>query len=250
MKIICAGDSLTRGQVSADYVAMLQNRFAATTVNAGVNYELSSGLRQRLDAIVAQQPDVVTVLTGTNNVRYTLSAIDAAALRRRWKTTDEISAKTYRQDLVGIAEHLLTRTRARVAFLSLPVIGEDLHSPPVQRAAEYSEIVRTVAAERHIAYLPLHERMTAFLRDAGHTPGTAWRPGALLASTAAIQHFVLRRSFDAVSASRGLLLTTDTVHLNGRAAAMIADLIAEFVTDDKTTAEADSASAGRSPTTH
>lgn len=75
-----------------------------------------------------------------------------------------------------------------------------------------------------MAYLPLYERMTAFLADSGKRPRTMFRPGMGLASTAAMQHFLLRRGFDAISRSRGLQLTTDTIHLNSRGAAIIADL--------------------------
>ena len=86
MKLICLGDSITRGQVSADYVALLRTRLPDDTViNAGVNYEPSSELVKRLDAVIAQDPDVVTVLIGTNDANATLSGKRARALRRRWK---------------------------------------------------------------------------------------------------------------------------------------------------------------------
>jgi hypothetical protein len=49
-------------------------------------------------------------------------------------------------------------------------------------------------------------------------------------ATAATQHFVLRRSFDSISGRRGLQLTTDFMHQNTRGAAMIADLIEQFLT--------------------
>jgi len=230
MKIICTGDSLTRGQVSADYVALLQHRLRdAVVVNSGVNYELSSGLLARLDGVVAQDPDVVTVLIGTNDLRFVLSDKDANSLRRRWKLTEEPTAAGYRENLSAIVTRLRRQTRARVALLSPPVIGEDPESTPVRKAGEYSQIVREVAAEHHVTYLPLHEQMVALLRASGRSPGTAFRPGILLAATAATQHFVLRRSLDAISRSRGLQLTTDTIHLNDQGARMIAELVEGFV---------------------
>jgi lysophospholipase L1-like esterase len=233
---VCAGDSLTRAQVSADYVAMLRERLPdATIVNAGVNYDLSSGLLRRLDQIVAEDPDVVTVLIGTNDVRSVLSETDARQLRRRWKLTEPPTADGFRQNLSAIVTTLRQRTRARLALLSLPVIGEDLDSAPMRRVAEYSGILRAVAAEHDVAYLALYERMVAFLAEQGTAPGTRHRPGVLLAASAATQHFVLRRSFDAISRSRGLQLTTDTIHLNTRGAGMIAEFIADFAAGRSTT---------------
>ncbi|MBC8070782.1 MAG: SGNH/GDSL hydrolase family protein [Deltaproteobacteria bacterium] len=210
--------------MSADYVALIRQALPdVEVVNAGVNLELSSGLVSRLGALTEHQPDVACVLTGTNNVRYALDEHDAERLRRRWQLTDTPSPASYRDDLRTIAGRL-RETGARVALSSLPVIGEVLDSEPVRRAAEYSSVVREVAAEQQVGYLPLHERMVAFLERHPAVPATRFRPGRYLVTTAALQNFLLRRSFDAISRSRGLQLTTDTIHLNGRGAAMLAEL--------------------------
>jgi lysophospholipase L1-like esterase len=182
----------------------------------------------------AEHREVVTVLIGTNDLRFALSDKDAASLRRRWKLTEDPTAAGYRDNLSAIVARLRERTRARVALLSPPVIGEDLESLPVRKAGEYSRIVCEVAAEHDVTYLPLNERMVDLLRAAGRTPGTAFRPGVLLAATAATQHFVLRRGLDAISRSRGLRLTTDTIHLNDQGAVMIADLVEGFVRNEST----------------
>lgn len=61
MKLLCAGDSLTRAQISADYVEAVGKRIAGKVVRAGVNLELSSGLVARLDALVAHEADAIAV---------------------------------------------------------------------------------------------------------------------------------------------------------------------------------------------
>jgi lysophospholipase L1-like esterase len=230
MKVLCAGDSLTRAQISADYVDAVGKTIAGTVVRAGVNLELSSGLVARLDALVAHEADAVTVLTGTNNVRYALSEADAKALSRRWGITTPQSLETYREDLRIIARRLRD-TGARVAFLSLPVVGEVLNSEPLRKAGEFSSVVREVTAEQGVSYLPLHERMVDFLEAHPAVPNTLFRPGRFLTLTAAAQHLIFRRSFDAISQARGLQLTTDTIHLNTRGAAMITELIAAWLKD-------------------
>ena len=230
MKIICVGDSLTRAQVSADYVALLRDRLPhAEIVNAGVNYEPSSVLAERVAAVADQGPDVVTVLTGTNDLRALLSEQDRASLRGRWRLTADPTADGYRANLTTIVRTVRERSGARVALLSPPVIGEELGSAPLRLAGEFAEIVAKVATDQDAAYLPLYERMTELLRRDGGRPGTSFRPGRRLASTAAMQHFLLRRGFDAISRSRGLMLTTDTIHLNSRGATLIADLIEEYL---------------------
>jgi tRNA isopentenyl-2-thiomethyl-A-37 hydroxylase MiaE len=47
---------------------------------------------------------------------------------------------------------------------------------------------------------------------------------------AQFQHHVRHRSWDAAAASNGLILLSDHTHLGERAAAVVADLVAEFVT--------------------
>ncbi|GIG69920.1 SGNH/GDSL hydrolase family protein [Phytomonospora endophytica] len=225
MKLLCLGDSITRAQVSADYTAILRDRLPRfTVVGSGVNHEMSAGLLARLDTAVAARPDVVTVLIGTNDLRHALDPRDADALTKRWGLTGPHDADAYCAHLSGIATRLRDETGARVALISPPVLGEDPGSPAMALAAEYADITREVATEHEVAYLPLHERMLELLGDGG----PRYRTGAVYAARAAIRHFVLRQGFDTVSRSRGLRLTTDTVHLNGVGARLVADLIAGF----------------------
>jgi lysophospholipase L1-like esterase len=226
MKVICVGDSITRGQVSANYVKMLESRLPGTTViNAGVNYDVSAHVLDRLSEVVDQDPDVVTVLIGTNDATATLGETTARKLRERWKVAEDPSPGGYAANLSAIATRLKDETRARIALISPPVLGEDLDSVALRRTSEFGEIVRKVAAEQFVQYLPLNEQMVAHLEKADRKPRVHYRADSLLAPTAAMQHFFLGRGFDAISKSRGLLLTTDTVHLNSRGAGMIADLI-------------------------
>jgi lysophospholipase L1-like esterase len=234
MKIICAGDSLTRAQVSVDYVAMLSTRLPrAVIVNAGVNYEPSSVLASRIADLAAQDPDLITVLTGTNDMRALLSHRDRKSLRKRWTLTADPTPDAYRANLTTIVQTIQQHSDAQIALLSPPVIGEELGSVPVRLAADFAEIVCKVAADQDVTYLPLYEQMIAVLKQSSKRPGTTFRPGAWLASTAAMQHFLLRRQFDAISRSRGLQLTTDTIHLNFRGAAIIADLIETHATRNR-----------------
>lgn len=229
-RVVCVGDSITRGQVSVDYVAMLRSRFPYTFVNRGVNYDLAHSVLLRLDQIVADDPDHVTVLIGTNDATATLGHRNLRLMKWLKRIPTTPTPQWYRDNLSAIVLGLEQRTHASVALLSLPTIGEALDSTPMRRASEYSAIVREVATTHDVAYLPLHERQLDHLRSARHQPGTRYRDGLLLSSTASTQHFVLRRGFDDIARRRGLLLTTDTVHQNTRGAAMIADVIEQHLT--------------------
>lgn len=66
--VACAGDSITRGQSSANWVDILQRRFAADGyqfVNAGIDGDPAWNVLQRIDDVVHCQPDAVTLQVGT-----------------------------------------------------------------------------------------------------------------------------------------------------------------------------------------
>ncbi|MDW6063094.1 SGNH/GDSL hydrolase family protein [Streptomyces sp. FXJ1.4098] len=230
--VVCLGDSLTSAQVSVDYIKMLKERTAGhpyAFTNAGVNGDLAYNALQRLDPVVAQRPDVVIVLIGTNDANASLSEKNVRMYTKMKQLPRRPTIDWYRQNLTAIAHRLTEETDARVALSSLPVLGEEPGSAPMLRAGEFSEVVKETAAACGTAYLPLYERQTDHLRGCGRTPRIDFRDGRALSSRAAMQHFMLRRSFDSIARRRGLELTTDFIHQNSRGAAMIADVVEEFL---------------------
>ncbi|ORA23058.1 SGNH/GDSL hydrolase family protein [Mycobacterium aquaticum] len=232
-RVVCLGDSITRGQLSADYVAMLSDRpvlspFAFT--NAGVNGELTENTLRRVAAVVELQPDLVTVLIGGNDVVASMSAKSSARARRLNKLTGSPGIDGFTDNVAAIVERLMRETSARIGLLSLPVLGEDIGSDSVRRSQEYSAVLKKIAESNRLAYLPLNERQVEYLTAGGFRPGTHYRDNLALMAGGAIQHFLLRRPLDDISRRRGLRLTTDLLHQNTRGATMIADLIEEFVT--------------------
>ena len=120
--VLCAGDSITHGVVSANYVDMLERRFAADGyefVNAGVNGNLAYNLLQRLDDVIACQPDVVTVLIGTNDVNATFSQEWEDSYRKEQKLPEKPTLAWYRLNVERIIDRLRSETDAayrRVGF--------------------------------------------------------------------------------------------------------------------------------------
>ncbi|WP_052488113.1 SGNH/GDSL hydrolase family protein [Gordoniibacillus kamchatkensis] len=232
MRVVCAGCSITRGQVSIDYVEMLRRRFAGrpvTFANSGVNYDVAFNLQERLNEVIAQNPDIVTILIGTNDANSTLSPKNSRLLRFLKKLPVIPSPDWYKENLNIIVKELKERTNAHVALLSLPVIGEDVDSEANRRTGEYSAIINDVAKSHGVTYLPLNERMKAYLQLQNKTSSFPYRPGLYQSSTASMQHFMLRRDLDTISSRRGLQLTIDNIHLNSRGAGMVADLIESLI---------------------
>lgn len=230
--VVCFGASLTAGTVSFNYLDLLGARTALADfrfINHGVNGDLAWNGLERLDRAIAEKPDFVTILIGTNDINATMSERNLLRYKAFNHLPTEPTLTWYECNLGTIVKRLKHETQARLALLSLAVIGEDLEHEANRKVALYNEAVRRVAREENVAYLPLHERMLAYLREheADRTqlpPRLKYRDGLHNTGNALALHSS-GLSWDEVSRRNGLLLTTDTLHLNSIGAGMIADLI-------------------------
>jgi lysophospholipase L1-like esterase len=231
-RVVCLGDSITRGQLSVDYVKMLASRTSGKPfvfTNEGVNGDLAENTLRRLDSVIDLRPDLVTVLIGANDANASMSEKNSVRATRMKKLSGRPTIEGFGESVAAIIDRLTKEASARVGLLSLPVLGEELGSESVQRSQQYSEVLKQIAETRGVAYLPLNERQVEHLAAGDFTPRTRYRDGLGLLVGGAIQHVVLRRSLDDISRRRGLQLSTDLLHQNTRGATMIADLIEEFV---------------------
>ena len=230
--VVCAGDSITRGAVSADYVSVLAARLPDWDfVNAGANGELAFNLAERLDDIVALDPDAVTVLVGTNDVNATFG-IQAAIGYMATKRLPEMPSPTFfRENLVGIVRALKRETRAHIALFSIPPIGEEPEHYAYLRTEEYAQIIQGVAKAEGVEYLPLRERLCSYLEGLPPTPDhpLGFRGfGAAQLRAGRMQRY-LGKSLDEVSASNRFHILVDGIHLNTHGASMAADLAESFL---------------------
>mmetsp|Transcript_38943 Transcript_38943/g.97857 ORF Transcript_38943/g.97857 Transcript_38943/m.97857 type:complete len:452 (+) Transcript_38943:80-1435(+) len=243
--IVCVGDSLTRGNLSADWVGALRGQLAkglgqedpAVVLNAGVNMHCSKNIQERLCEVIACRPSHVTVLVGTNDLKAELSPVEGFLYRYFGKLPEVPTLETYEQTLREIRETLVA-AGAQVALVSPPVLGEVLNSKANQRAAQFADAVRRVAEEGgdSCAYLPLFERTAAALPAQGGKDYCGVQFFTLLC-TLCIDMHLLRRDLADIQRERNLGVTVDLVHLGPSAASMLADMVADFVRSARVTSE-------------
>lgn len=235
--VVCFGASLTAGTVSFDYLELLSARPTLAGfrfINHGVNADLAWNGLQRLDKVIADHPDFVTILIGTNDVNATLSERNRLRYLSFNHLPQDPTLTWYEENLRAVITRLKQETTARLALLSLAVIGEDLEHEANRQVSRYNEVVRRVASDEAIDYLPLHERMVAYLKEhegdrATLPPRLEYRDGLTNVGNAVALH-ATGLTWDEVSRRNGLLVTTDTLHLNSVGAGMIADLIDRWLT--------------------
>jgi acyl-CoA thioesterase-1 len=234
--VVCAGDSITHGVASADYVALLRDRFGGrgyVFVNAGISGDLAYNLLGRVDDIVACRPDVVTVQIGSNDVLGSSYEFMEAYFTRFKHIPQSPSLAWFGQNFYKIVKRLQNETEAQIAVLSMPMLGEDLTGEMNQRIARYNRLIQETAAVLGADYLPLNERLAALIEEPDNKPvqpfDTDMRETRNRMFWALVGHYILQRSWDQVAAANGFLLLSDGVHLNDRSAGVAAELIANWL---------------------
>ena len=235
-KLICIGASLTEGTVSSNFVDLLQIKFPRLEViNSGVNGDLAWNALQRLsEKVIAHQPQGVSILLGTNDVNCTLSERN----RFRYLEFNKLPIERpdlawYEENLRKILSRIKSETSAQVAMLSLPMIGEDMDHISNQRMQHYNKVIQSVAQDFGATFIPLHDHMLAYLKaheaDRAQLPPRMEYRDGLIAIGNAIALHSLGMSWNEVSAQNGLLLLTDCLHLNDTAAAMVSELVGNWI---------------------
>ncbi|MGW7568438.1 SGNH/GDSL hydrolase family protein [Streptomyces tendae] len=227
-RIACLGDSLTRALISADYLDALGRRHPPGDLRLarfGANGDFAHNLLRSLDAVIANPPDVITVLIGTNDARASLAGYRVDKAMKRKRLPERPSAGWFQQCLGAVVERLRAETDATIGLLSLPVLGQRLDGPAAQASQRYSRMIAEVATANEVTYLPLHERQIEELRQADPPPIPYREVTPAAGLGVFVQHAVLRRGLDTISRRRNLVLTTDHIHQNSRGAALIAEVI-------------------------
>jgi len=227
--IVCLGDSITRGNLSADWVSSLrQDMKQGLVLNAGVNMQCSQNIQQRIGEVIACKPSHVTVLVGTNDLKAALSPVEGFMYQVFGDLPEVPSLESYEKTLKDIKERLIN-AGANVALVSPPVLGEDIQSEANRRAAEFASVVRKVAESGggSCTYLPLFE-MTYAALPAGGRPYCGMNFFAWCCLLCWDMH-ILQRDPAEIQRERNLGVTLDLVHLGPGAAKDLADMVHDFV---------------------
>jgi lysophospholipase L1-like esterase len=188
---------------------------------------------QRLPDIVNLQPDYVIVLLGDNDVLALISTKVAQFDRLTKQLPSQPSPQWYRENIQAIVRRLRRDTSARIALCSLIPIGEDpgaahpFQAEANRRIAEYSAMLKEIAQEEAVSYLPFYERIHELILA---SPGRAFTRFAFLPFYRDVfRQVVLRKSNDEIGRLNGWRFHRDGIHLNSRSGEILADLVQQFL---------------------
>ena len=217
--VVFAGDSITHGRISANFVEMTEEQASAdnwSVVNAGVNAELSFNLLSRFEDIVACHPDRIFILIGTNDVTGSFNEDLSKRAVKRQDLPQSPSKNWYEKNLAALVDILKEQTGAHIAIFTLPPIGENLEHPMNKSVREFNVVIRKIAGERGITVLPLYEELARGIAENAPPDFKPKEPDKYtsLVTRAAFSRAVFRRSFDRIGEKNGYLYHSDPLHLD------------------------------------
>ncbi|TFF37653.1 SGNH/GDSL hydrolase family protein [Mucilaginibacter psychrotolerans] len=224
--VVSAGDSITQATFSSDYLSTLRKRLKGQHyefVNAGQVGDTSEGLLKRIDKdVLAHDPNFITILIGANDARRDIEPKHAI--------------ECYRHTIEAIILKIRNKTNAPVALISLAPLGENPHSSKNKTVEQFNAVLKAIAAKHNLGYLPFFENLIPALIDKKTLDKSEFKLNlatALIKS--AFKKYILRKSWDAISASNGFSILTDGIHFNDKAGNILADLILEWLLSVKKT---------------
>ncbi len=176
IEYVAIGDSLTAGVGVEDYKESYPYQLAQK-MSVGSNSVLLKslaipGARTKnisnifLDEVILLNPDVITILSGVNDVY------------------GNVSIEDFERDYRELVEGIHSNTDSKVYLINLPYIGDTtLILPPYNyyfdyKTKQFNKIIEKVALENNLTYIDLYSQAKIFAQDDSYYSSDAFHPSA------------------------------------------------------------------------
>ena len=174
---VALGDSLTAG-VGVDtyeqsYPHLLAEYFAGNDYQVTIKSRAIPGAKTKdllnglIPAAIRDNPDIITLLIGVNDVH------------------SQISLKDFRTNYENILERLTKETKAKIYIINIPYIGaNNLVLPPYnylfdRRTKQYNKVIEELATKYNIKYIDLYTQTEDLFKENGsHYAADFFHPSA------------------------------------------------------------------------
>lgn len=234
--VVLLGDSLTHGSMGHGYIEGLQQEMGSQGwqfINAGVNADLAYNALQRVDDVIACQPDYVIVLIGMNDALGTLTPEKGQSYVQLKRLPALPAEADFKRDMSLLIEALQQNTSAKIALSSTTLFGEISNSEVNQHVLKFVAETKQLAAQYQLSYLPLNEAFWQAL-PLENEPENDYcimqnnDDGKHLAENA-LRYYLLGQSWEKISELNDLQLSVDCVHLNATSADIVVDVFSSWL---------------------
>jgi lysophospholipase L1-like esterase len=226
---VAFGDSLTQGNMSANWVAKLANaRPNLQVFNAGMNADLTYTLLNRIDDLLACQPQYISLWVGCNDVNATMAPARMQRYYALGKITQDADHEGFVKNYRELIEVLIANTTAKIAIVSIAPITEDWQHPANQKGDIYNETVKQLAAEYNLDYIPFRETLRNNMPQSNGQLSD-YELGFPVIRRSCLKHYFLGKSWNEIATERKCMYLTDNIHLNDTAADIVLQQMLSFL---------------------
>jgi len=227
--VVLIGDSLTHGNVQPSWVNSMRKKMGEDFefINAGINGETTNDVLNRINEILSCDPNIATLLIGNNNLMGSFERNE-----RNYKKSKQVewSINGFENEYRMIVKRLI-ENNITLAVSSLMSYGEEIGSVEFERTREYSKIIKKIADEFSLYYIPLFEEIEKYLIEKG---GNTNLPKIENDSLIMLQNFMikkilLKQSWDKISTDSRFKVTLDHIHFNNYSANLMESMVSEFI---------------------
>jgi len=235
-KILFAGDSLTLGHLGRGFLPLLREDFPGVElINLGKGGDTLAGIGSRTMKRLAEDSSIagLVIEAGHNDIilpDFMNKTLVYKSIAKTFYRKASAPALTHEEFISRYRETIRSirvLCSCPVAVTTLSCISEDLTSPLNIKRSRFNEEIRKMAGEENIILLDVAQRFDSILEESG---GSAYLMDDVVKLTRADKRASGSDQYaNALSRERGLVLTIDGVHLNGRGALLYKETLSGFV---------------------
>lgn len=227
--VVLIGDSLTHGNVQPSWVNSMRKKMGEDFefINAGINGETTNDVLNRINEILACDPNIATLLIGNNNLMGSFERNE-----RNYKKSKQVewSINGFENEYRMIVKRLIEND-IKLAVSSLMSYGEEIGSDEFERTREYSKIIKKIADEFSLYYIPLFEEIEKYLIEKGENTNLPKieNDSLIMLQNFMIKKILLKQSWDKISTDSRFRVTLDHIHFNNYSANLMESMVSEFI---------------------
>ena len=239
-RFVCVGDSNTHGIQAVPYCDILSEKLISSriqVINAGINGNTVYHVSERLPEILSIKPDFISILIGTNDAICIAppSPFMQKMLHKTIPPQFHPSLANFASQLRNLVIRIQTASpHTKICLISTPIVGNELGGDLYQALKDISNIIKSIAGEFRLVYVPLFEEQTKIIVQNYFHLSEQNTPNYLrLIFRSLFKHFLFGTNLDTISEENQFPLSIEGIHLNSKSANLVASLILENFNDLK-----------------
>ena len=123
IKVACLGDSLTNGKMSYNWIKQLRKEMKNVCFyNFGKDGDLAFNGLERIEKVIAAEPDYIFVLFGTNDINASVNEENIDYYRKNKNLPERPTLPWYLKCMQEIISQLKSKTKAKIVIISIPIL--------------------------------------------------------------------------------------------------------------------------------